>query len=121
MLVTSSPQASSPVETYLDRWQEESKAKVRSRMFPEPEPTKLVSTYYSKYGVEFGYDFIAAISNQDHKLSQLELEQLRFLEHGIPVRAVAADYRGRTEWEVNFPKDVRVVERLLASEGELTS
>ncbi len=41
------------------------------------------------------------------------LEQLRFLEHGIPVACVEVDARGRAFWEVNTPEDVPRVEAIL--------
>lgn len=47
-----------------------------------------------------------------------ELEQLRFLEAALPVQVVAVDYKGRTEWEVNFPQDVAKVEEIIKREGE---
>jgi len=48
------------------------------------------------------------------------LEQLRALEHGIPIRCVEVDYRGRTAWSVDKPEDVPAVEEIIAREGELT-
>ncbi len=47
-----------------------------------------------------------------------QLEQLRALEHGIPIAVVEVDYHGRTAWSVDAPDDVKMVERILASEGE---
>lgn len=47
------------------------------------------------------------------------LEQLRALEHGIPVRVVEVDYRGRTHWGVDTEDDLRRCEALIAAEGEL--
>lgn len=47
------------------------------------------------------------------------LEQLRALEHGIPIRVVEVDYRGRTHWSIDHPADVAVVERIIRREGEL--
>jgi 3-deoxy-manno-octulosonate cytidylyltransferase (CMP-KDO synthetase) len=38
------------------------------------------------------------------------LEQLRFLENGIPIRCVPAELRGRSFWEVNNPEDIPKVE-----------
>ena len=48
-----------------------------------------------------------------------QLEQLRALEHGIPIRVVVVDYRGRTHGSVDTPEDITFVERIIASEGEL--
>ena len=42
------------------------------------------------------------------------LEQLRALEHGIPIRCVEVDYRGRAHASIDNPGDIEVVERLLA-------
>jgi 3-deoxy-manno-octulosonate cytidylyltransferase (CMP-KDO synthetase) len=53
-------------------------------------------------------------------LEQAEgLEQLRALEHGMKVRIVVVDYKGRTHASVDAPEDVQAVEALIASEGEL--
>ncbi|MCB0333310.1 MAG: 3-deoxy-manno-octulosonate cytidylyltransferase [Bdellovibrionales bacterium] len=48
-----------------------------------------------------------------------QLEQLRALEHGIPIDVVHVDYRGRTPWSIDLPEDVQEVEAILAREGEL--
>ncbi len=48
-----------------------------------------------------------------------QLEQLRALEHGIPIKVVVVDYRGRTHWSVDAPDDVAIVERLNDRQGEL--
>jgi 3-deoxy-manno-octulosonate cytidylyltransferase (CMP-KDO synthetase) len=48
-----------------------------------------------------------------------QLEQLRALEHGIPIKVVVVDYRGRTHWSVDTPEDIAVVERLIEQHGEL--
>jgi 3-deoxy-manno-octulosonate cytidylyltransferase (CMP-KDO synthetase) len=47
------------------------------------------------------------------------LEQLRALEHGIPIKVVEVDYRDRTPWSVDTPNDLQRVEAILQSEGEL--
>jgi 3-deoxy-manno-octulosonate cytidylyltransferase (CMP-KDO synthetase) len=47
------------------------------------------------------------------------LEQLRALEHGMTVRVVVVDYRGRSHASVDAPADVALVEQLIAREGEL--
>jgi len=53
-------------------------------------------------------------------LEQTEgLEQLRALEHGMTIRVVPVDYRGRTHASIDTPQDIRVVEDLIAREGEL--
>jgi 3-deoxy-manno-octulosonate cytidylyltransferase (CMP-KDO synthetase) len=48
-----------------------------------------------------------------------KLEQLRALENGIAIRVVPVDYRGRTHGSVDRPEDVKVVETIIAGEGEL--
>jgi 3-deoxy-manno-octulosonate cytidylyltransferase (CMP-KDO synthetase) len=48
-----------------------------------------------------------------------QLEQLRALEHGIPIRVVDVSLRGRTMWSVDNPSDVAMVEQVIAKEGEL--
>lgn len=51
-------------------------------------------------------------------LEQLEgLEQLRFLERGIPVSCVEVDAKGRHFWELNNPEDVPRIEKMLAQMG----
>jgi len=45
------------------------------------------------------------------------LEQLRFLENGVPVQCVEVEARGRDFWEVNNPVDIERVERALAAMG----
>ncbi|MEI8703466.1 3-deoxy-manno-octulosonate cytidylyltransferase [Mesorhizobium sp. ISC15] len=47
------------------------------------------------------------------------LEQLRALEHGIPVRVVEVDYGGRTHWAVDSPDDLKRVEAIIGEEGDL--
>lgn len=48
-----------------------------------------------------------------------QLEQLRALENGIPIKVAVVDYRGRTHGSVDTPEDVPVVEGIIAREGEL--
>ncbi|MEO9827305.1 MAG: manno-octulosonate cytidylyltransferase [Paracoccaceae bacterium] len=45
------------------------------------------------------------------------LEQLRFLEHGIPIRCVEVDARGRAFWELNNPSDIPLIEEIMKKEG----
>ena len=47
------------------------------------------------------------------------LEQLRALEHGIPIDVVVVDLKGRTLWAIDTPGDVAIAENLLRKEGEL--
>ena len=45
------------------------------------------------------------------------LEQLRFLENGIPVRCVEVSANGREFWELNNPTDVPIIEDIMTREG----
>ena len=45
------------------------------------------------------------------------LEQLRFLEHGVPVRCVEVEARGRSFWELNNPSDIPRIEDIMNREG----
>ena len=45
------------------------------------------------------------------------LEQLRFMEHGIPVHCVEVEARGADFWELNNPEDVPRLEEILAARG----
>lgn len=47
------------------------------------------------------------------------LEQLRALENGIPIRIVPTDYRGRTPWSVDSPRDAEIAAQIIAAEGEI--
>lgn len=52
------------------------------------------------------------------KLETVEgLEQLRFLENGIPVRCVPVEARGRAFWELNNPSDIPLIEAIMKREG----
>lgn len=42
------------------------------------------------------------------------LEQLRFMENGLPVRCVEVESRGRSFWELNNPADVPKIEAVLS-------
>ncbi len=51
-------------------------------------------------------------------LERLEgLEQLRFLENGVPIRCVEVSAEGRVFWELNNPEDVPRIEAALKAEG----
>ncbi|WP_319529826.1 3-deoxy-manno-octulosonate cytidylyltransferase [uncultured Cohaesibacter sp.] len=53
-------------------------------------------------------------------LEQTEgLEQLRALEHGMKVRVVIVDYRGRTHASVDAAEDITIAEEIIRREGEL--
>lgn len=44
------------------------------------------------------------------------LEQLRFLENGIPVHCVQVETRGREFWELNNPTDIAIIEDIMRRE-----
>ena len=46
------------------------------------------------------------------------LEQLRFLERGIPMLCVEVAARGRQFWELNNPEDVSRIETMMAEMGQ---
>lgn len=48
-----------------------------------------------------------------------QLEQLRALEHGIPIQVVVVDYKGRTHWGVDTQADLLRCEDIIQAEGEL--
>lgn len=57
------------------------------------------------------------LAQEETELEQLEgLEQLRFLYHGIPVRCVEVEAKGREFWELNHPLDVARIEDVLRRE-----
>ena len=45
------------------------------------------------------------------------LEQLRFMENGVPVHCVEVDARGAAFWELNNPEDTARIEAVLAERG----
>lgn len=45
------------------------------------------------------------------------LEQLRFMENGLPVRCVEVEARGQAFWELNNPSDVQRIESILCQMG----
>ncbi len=56
------------------------------------------------------------------KLEKTEgLEQLRALENDIPIKVVVTDYKGRTQWSVDNPEDISIIEKIIEKEGELVS
>ncbi|RWO22465.1 MAG: 3-deoxy-manno-octulosonate cytidylyltransferase [Mesorhizobium sp.] len=71
----------------------------------------------------YGYETLRRyVSLEPGPLERSEkLEQLRALEHGIPIRVVEVDYSGRTHWAVDSPDDLRRVEAIIAEEGDLVA
>ncbi len=46
------------------------------------------------------------------------LEQLRFMENGLPVHCVEVEAKGREFWELNNPVDVARIEAILSKSGQ---
>lgn len=69
----------------------------------------------------YRYETLAQLVSLDETpLERAEqLEQLRALENGIPVRVVVVDYRDRTHWSVDAPEDIEKVKEIIDKEGEL--
>lgn len=71
----------------------------------------------------YAYRFSALaqlVSLEPSPLERTEsLEQLRALENGMPIRIVLTDYRGRTPWSVDSPRDAEIAADIIAREGEI--
>jgi 3-deoxy-manno-octulosonate cytidylyltransferase (CMP-KDO synthetase) len=71
------------------------------------------------------YGYASAVLDRLAKLEQSplekaeQLEQLRALENGIPIKVAVVDYRNRTHGSVDTPEDIPVIEAIIAREGEL--
>jgi 3-deoxy-manno-octulosonate cytidylyltransferase (CMP-KDO synthetase) len=69
----------------------------------------------------YAYRRDAAIAYAQLPVGPLELweglEQLRFLENGIPICCVEVESRGLAFWELNNPSDVPRIEAILATQG----
>jgi 3-deoxy-manno-octulosonate cytidylyltransferase (CMP-KDO synthetase) len=80
------------------------------------------SPIYQHIGV-YAYTFESLRRYIDLPMGPLEyveqLEQLRALEHGMPIRVVEVSLRGRTIWPIDNPEDVTRVESIIHAEGEL--
>ncbi|MCA8971874.1 MAG: 3-deoxy-manno-octulosonate cytidylyltransferase [Planctomycetes bacterium] len=70
----------------------------------------------------YGYRYPALARYLELAPTELEacegLEQLRLLEHGMPIRCVEVFYRGRSHASIDNPEDVAKVEAILAHDGE---
>jgi len=90
--------------------------------FSRTTPEGPWSPVYQHIGV-YAYTMEALeqyVSLEPGRLEAVEqLEQLRALEHGIPVRVVEVSLRGRTIWSVDNPQDVARCEEIIRNEGEL--
>ena len=88
---------------------------LRIRTMPEPP----VYRHIGIYGYRFeALDHLASLPQTPLEIAE-QLEQLRALENGIPIRIVLTDYRGRTHWSVDAPEDVTMVEEIIDREGDL--
>lgn len=71
----------------------------------------------------YAYRFSALkqlVSLEPSPLERTEsLEQLRALENGIPIKIVLTDYRGRTPWSVDSPRDAEIAADIVSREGEI--
>lgn len=69
----------------------------------------------------YAYRPAALTAYLDWPMGRLEkwegLEQLRFMENGIPVRCVEVEGRGQAFWELNNPSDVPRIEAILRKMG----
>lgn len=69
----------------------------------------------------YAYRPAALTAYLDWPMGRLEkwegLEQLRFMENGIPVRCVEVEARGQAFWELNNPSDVPRIEAILRKMG----
>lgn len=79
-----------------------------------------VGQVYHHVGL-YAYRKPALRAYRDMEQSILEtlegLEQLRFLEHGKPIKAVEVSAHGAGFWELNNPSDVAVIEKMLSEAG----
>jgi 3-deoxy-manno-octulosonate cytidylyltransferase (CMP-KDO synthetase) len=88
---------------------------LRSRSSTEPPVYRHIGIYgYASTTLHR----LAALEQTPLELAE-QLEQLRALEHGIPITVAVVDYRGRTHGSVDTPDDIPVVEAIIAREGEL--
>jgi 3-deoxy-manno-octulosonate cytidylyltransferase (CMP-KDO synthetase) len=87
---------------------------------PERYATGLTTPVFHHVGV-YAYrpDALKAYGAfEEGTLERLEgLEQLRFMEHGMPVTCVEVEARGREFWELNNPVDVARIEAILKAQG----
>ncbi len=85
-----------------------------------PDPARLpvfrhIGLYVYRYATLKQY-----LALPQTELEQIEgLEQLRALEHGIPIKVVQVDYRGRSHCAIDSQADIDYVKTIIAKEGEL--
>lgn len=87
--------------------------------FQDNAPKDSVPVYHHVGCYAYRADALIRYANlPEGKLEKREgLEQLRFLENGIPVRCVEVDARGRAFWELNNPSDIPLIEEIMRREG----
>lgn len=90
---------------------------IRDRSIAEPPIHRHIGLYAYRHQTLERY-----VSLKPTPLEGVEkLEQLRALEHGIPIRIIPVDYCGRTHWSVDNPEDIKIVEEIIDREGDLIS
>jgi 3-deoxy-manno-octulosonate cytidylyltransferase (CMP-KDO synthetase) len=88
---------------------------LRTRTFDSPPVHRHIGIYGYSAAV---LDQLATLEQTPLELAE-QLEQLRALENGIPIKVALVDYKGRTHGSVDTPEDIPVVEEIIAREGEL--
>ncbi len=92
-------------------------------LVPWPREQQTKSMFVYRHIGLYGYrrDALAEFAQLgEGELERIEkLEQLRALEHGMALRVVAVDYRGRSHASVDRVEDVALVEEIIKREGEL--
>lgn len=80
-----------------------------------PQPDMQIPVYHHVGVYAYRPSALASyVSWEEGPLEKLEgLEQLRFLENGVPVRCVEVDARGQVFWELNNPADIERIEEVL--------
>jgi len=88
---------------------------IRNQRIENPSLYRHIGLYAYRYAALVNY-----LQLSPTPLEDLEgLEQLRLLEHGIPIRVLPVDYRGRTHAAIDNPNDIAEIETLIQQEGEL--
>ena len=88
---------------------------LRTRTFEVPPVHRHIGIYGYSADV---LDTLATLEQSPLEIAE-QLEQLRALENGIPIKVALVDYQGRTHGSVDSPEDIPVVEEIIAREGEL--
>jgi 3-deoxy-manno-octulosonate cytidylyltransferase (CMP-KDO synthetase) len=88
---------------------------LRTQTFETPPVHRHIGIYGYSAAV---LDQLAALAQSPLEIAE-QLEQLRALENGIPIKVAVVDYKGRTHGSVDTPEDIPVVEEIISREGEL--